>query len=127
MEVRLTKQETADFPGVHKTTVYRELARNQDGSRHYNTDHAIRQNRRCQSNKVKARIGEGIWDTVEFQLRNGQWSPEQISNAREGTHRKKVVSRNGFTTKSLPTMKTLPKDWRRNSTLLTRIHHGNAA
>ena len=45
-----------------------------------------------QSNKVKARIGEDIWDTVEFQLRNGQWSPEQISNALEGTHRKKVVN-----------------------------------
>ncbi len=41
---------------------------------------------------MKARIGEGIWDTVEFQLRNGQWSPEQISNALEGTHRKKVVN-----------------------------------
>ncbi len=92
LEAGLTKQEIADFLGVHKTTVYRELARNQDDRGYYNADHAVRQNRRCQSNKVKARIGEGIWDTVEFQLRNEQWSPEQDQQCNNKKAHREIIT-----------------------------------
>ena len=70
--------------GVHKSTICRELKRN-ESLRGYRPNKAqeLAQGRR--HGKVKTRISDATWDAIEAALRQ-QWSPQQISGrlAREG-------------------------------------------
>ena len=71
-----TLAEIADMIGVHKSSVSRELKRNQ-GQRGYRPQqaHELAADRR---QKAVPRITGEVWDIVESLLRQ-EWSPEQIS------------------------------------------------
>jgi IS30 family transposase len=71
-----SRTEIAEVIGVHKSTVSRELRRNQ-GGRGYRPQQA---QQKAQARRVKAtpRIGVKTWTVVETLLRQ-EWSPEQIS------------------------------------------------
>jgi transposase, IS30 family len=71
-----SRTEIAEVIGVHKSTVSRELRRNQ-GGRGYRAQQAqqMAQNRRA---KATPRICAKTWAVVEKLLRQ-EWSPEQIS------------------------------------------------
>jgi IS30 family transposase len=71
-----SRTEIAEVIGVHKSTVSRELRRNQ-GGRGYRAQQAqqMAQNRRA---KARPRICAKTWAVVEKLLRQ-EWSPEQIS------------------------------------------------
>src|SRR5512139_2892863 len=72
-----SRTEIAEVIGVHKSTVSRELRRNQ-GGRGYRPQQA---QQKAQERRVKAmpRIGAKAWAVVEKLLRQ-EWSPEQISS-----------------------------------------------
>jgi len=71
-----TLREIAEVIGVHKSSVSRELKRNQ-GQRGYRPQqaHELAADRR---QKAVPRITGKVWDIVENLLRQ-EWSPEQIS------------------------------------------------
>lgn len=71
-----TRTEIADVIGVHKSTVSRELRRNQ-GGRGYRPQQAQKMAQERRS-KAKPRICAKTWAGVEKLLRQ-EWSPEQIS------------------------------------------------
>ena len=73
-----TQTYIAQHTGVHKSTISRELKRNQ-GKRGYRPKqaHCFALQRRSQ--KVTQRITEYEWGRVEILLRE-DWSPEQVSN-----------------------------------------------
>lgn len=70
-------QEIAYVIGVHKSTISREVRRNQ-GLRGYRPQQAHRLTRERLGTKVRRRIPAQIWQHVHHLLQD-QWSPEQIS------------------------------------------------
>ena len=77
MSITLTR--ISEIVGVHKSTISRELMRNQ-GMRGYRAKQAHRfALERRRKSKVKKRISEGIWRQIEGLVRL-EWSPEQISS-----------------------------------------------
>lgn len=84
-----TKTEIANQIGVDKSTISRELRRNESG-RGYRPDFAHRQALTRRANKVKPSISQETWAQVEDKLINEQWSPEQISGRRALDDHQKV-------------------------------------
>ena len=78
LRIGMTRSEIAKEIGVHKSTVSRELRRNESGRWKYNPSRAIRMARERHENKRKYRIDEVIWARVETLLKL-EWRPEQIS------------------------------------------------
>jgi IS30 family transposase len=72
-----SKIEIAEVVGVHRSTIYRELARNR-GKRGYRPQQAHRKAVARRINKASTRISREGWALVEEKLRLA-WSPEQIS------------------------------------------------
>ena len=72
-------REIADFIGRHRSTIYRELARNRspDGSYRYTKAQEMTNGRRCRSRQVR-RIGPAELGVVEQYIRE-DFSPEQVS------------------------------------------------
>lgn len=79
LKMRMKRSEIAREIGVHRSTVTRELRRNESGRWKYNPSRAERFARERHERKRKHRIGEETWARVEALLKL-QWSPEQISN-----------------------------------------------
>ena len=77
LEAGHTQTEIADILGVHKSTISRELKRNQ-GLRGYHPKQAQQLTENRRKNKVQARIEIKTWEWVDRLLRE-DWSPEQIS------------------------------------------------
>lgn len=69
--------EIANFLGVHKSTISRELKRN-TGGRGYLPRQAHRKALNRRKDKISSRILESTWMLVEKYIRQ-DWSPEQIS------------------------------------------------
>ncbi len=84
--------EIAEYLGVHKSTVSRELRRNK-GLRGYRPKqaHQIAMSRR---NHARRRINPETWLLIEAQLRR-EWSPEQISGWLK-RHVAVEISHNGY-------------------------------
>lgn len=82
------KSAIAKELGVHKSTIGRELERNQS-QRGYRPKFAHRTALARRKNKVKPRISDETWTEVETQLKE-QWSPEQISGRMEAERRQTV-------------------------------------
>jgi transposase, IS30 family len=78
LRMRMTRSEIAREIGVHRSTVTRELRRNESGRWKYNPSRAVAMTRERQKSKRKYRIGEVTWARVESLLKR-EWSPEQIS------------------------------------------------
>ena len=76
-----TQKEIADEIGVHKSTVSRELDRN-EGQRGYRYQQAHRFALERREGKSECRITEEDWEKVE-ELLEQEWSPEQISGRLE--------------------------------------------
>lgn len=76
-----TQAEIADEIGVHKSTVSRELDRN-EGQRGYRYQQAHRFALKRRTGKANRRITEEDWRTIEGLLKK-EWSPEQISGRLE--------------------------------------------
>lgn len=79
LEMKMTKSEMARRIEVHRSTITRELRRNESGRWKYNPSRAIKMARERHEKKRKWRIGEQTWARVEALL-DLQWSPEQISS-----------------------------------------------
>jgi len=81
------QSETAQMIGVDKSTISRELRRNQ-GKKDYRPKQAHEFAVKRQKGKVSPRISAATWENVELLLHE-QWSPEQISVwlAQETSHR----------------------------------------
>ncbi len=78
MKERFSKSSISDVIGVHRSAVYRELARN-TGQRGYRYKQAQRltEKRRLNS-QLPVRFTEAVQEIVVFYLEQ-EWSPEQIS------------------------------------------------
>jgi IS30 family transposase len=76
--MRMKRSEIAREIGVHRSTVTRELKRNESGRWKYNPSRAVRFARERHERKRKKRIASETWARVDELLRV-QWSPEQIS------------------------------------------------
>ena len=72
-----TQSEIADFLGVNKSTISRELSRN-TGGRGYRPIQAHRFALERRDEKVRTRISDADWLYIE-QLIEEDWSPQQIS------------------------------------------------
>jgi IS30 family transposase len=72
-----TQTDIADEIGVHKSTISRELDRN-EGQRGYRYKQAHRFALKRREGKAKRRITDEDWDQIEGLLKQ-DWSPEQIS------------------------------------------------
>lgn len=77
MKAGFNQTQTANFIGVDKSTLSRELRRNQ-GQRGYRPQQAHRLCLQRRQDKAKARIDSATWRLIRKLLRE-QWSPEQIS------------------------------------------------
>lgn len=66
---------------VHKSTIGRELKRNQS-KRGYRPKMADKLAQTRKQAKIKPHISKQTWTEIEAKLRNEQWSPEQISGRR---------------------------------------------
>ena len=77
LKIGQTQTEIAEMIGKHKSTISREVRRNQ-GQRGYRPKqaHEMSLNRR---KKAKPRIQESTWALIESKLQE-DWSPEQISD-----------------------------------------------
>jgi len=71
------QKDIAEFIGVNKSTISRELKRN-SGQRGYRPKQAQRKAEERRQDKSPPRIGKDIWDKVTTHLKE-DWSPEQIS------------------------------------------------
>lgn len=78
LRMKMRKSEIAREIGVHRSTVTRELRRNESGRWKYNPSRAIRMANERHEQKRKYRIDAERWAMVEERLKIG-WSPEQIS------------------------------------------------
>lgn len=78
LRIGMKKSEIAKEIGVHRSTVTRELRRNESGRWKYNPSRAIGITRERHRAKRKKRIGEETWAKVDLLLKI-EWSPEQIS------------------------------------------------
>lgn len=82
LRMRMKRSEIAREVGVHRSTITRELGRNESGRWKYNAARAIRMARERHEEKRKHRIDGATWAVVEKLLSRG-WSPEQISKRLE--------------------------------------------
>lgn len=73
----INQTQMAEIIGVHKSTISRELHRNQ-GQRGYRPKQA-HQKALKRRNKAKKRISKSEWQIIDQKLKI-EWSPEQISN-----------------------------------------------
>lgn len=78
LRMGMTRSGIAKEVGVHRSTITRELRRNESGRWKYNPSRAIRMVRERHEGKRKRRIDERTWAIVEKLLKM-EWSPEQIS------------------------------------------------
>lgn len=78
LKIGKSKSEIAKEIEVHKSTVSREIRRNDSGRWGYNASRAARMARERHRDKRKHRIDEATWARVE-KLLKCEWSPEQIS------------------------------------------------
>lgn len=78
LRIGMKRSEIAKEVQVHRSTITRELQRNESGRWKYNPSRAIRMARERHREKRKRRIGAATWAVVERLLGLG-WSPEQIS------------------------------------------------
>jgi transposase, IS30 family len=76
-KIGTNQTQIAETIGVHKSTISRELRRNQ-GQRGYRPKQA-HQKALKRRNKAKKRISQAEWRNIDQKL-NVEWSPEQISN-----------------------------------------------
>ncbi|MDZ7803481.1 IS30 family transposase [Thiohalophilus sp.] len=76
MKAGFNETQTADFIGVDKSTVNRELRRNR-GKRGYRAKQAHRRCLQRRADKARSRIDNATWRHVRRLLRE-DWSPEQI-------------------------------------------------
>jgi IS30 family transposase len=74
----MRRSEIARRIKVHRSTITRELKRNESGRWKYNPSRAIRMARERHEQKRKKRVEGEIWARVERLLAQ-EWSPEQIS------------------------------------------------
>jgi len=77
LDMQRTQTEIAQQLGVHKSTISRELRRNQ-GQRGYRPKQAHEKAIERRAEKVQTRISPESWQSVEEKLEM-DWSPEQIS------------------------------------------------
>ncbi|MFW2440601.1 MAG: IS30 family transposase [Arenicellales bacterium] len=78
MKAGLSQTEFAEDIGVHKSTISREVSRNQ-GQKGYRPKQAHSFAESRQFNRARGHISDGTWQTVETLIRE-DWSPEQISS-----------------------------------------------
>ena len=78
LRIGMKRSWIAKEVGVHRSTITRELRRNESGRWKYNPSRAMRMTRERHKGKRKHRIDEVAWAMVEKLLGLG-WSPEQIS------------------------------------------------
>lgn len=78
LRIGMKRSEIAKEIGVHKSTVSRELRRNESGRWKYNPSRAIRMARERHESKRKYRIDRQTWARVETFLKL-EWRPEQIT------------------------------------------------
>lgn len=78
LRMRMKRSEIAREVGVHRSTITRELRRNESGRWKYNPSRAIRMARERHERKIKYRIDKVTWARIESLLKM-EWSPEQIS------------------------------------------------
>ena len=78
LKIGTKRSEIAKEIGVHKSTVSRELTRNESGRWKYNPSRAMRMAHERHEDKRKHRIDGQTWAMVE-RLLGLEWSPEQIS------------------------------------------------
>lgn len=77
LKTGINQTQTARIVGVDKSTISRELQRNQ-GQRGYRPKQA-HQKALKRRNKAKTRISKAEWQIIDDRLKD-DWSPEQISN-----------------------------------------------
>jgi len=82
LRIGMKKSDIAKEIRVHRSTVTRELRRNESGRWKYNPSRAVRMARERHESKAKYRINGATWSVVEKLLSDG-WSPEQISRRLE--------------------------------------------
>ena len=78
MKAGLNQTEIAENIGVHKSTISREVRRNQ-GQKGYRPKQAHSFAESRQFNRARGDISNGTWQTVETLIRE-DWSPKQISS-----------------------------------------------
>jgi IS30 family transposase len=83
MKMGCSQSRIAELVGVHKSTISREIRRNQ-GQRGYRPKQAHRKAVKRQ-NKAKARINRAEWQIIDDRLKE-DWSPEQISTKLKGLY-----------------------------------------
>jgi IS30 family transposase len=79
LRIGMKRSDIAREIEVHRSTITRELRRNESGGRRYNPSRAYRMARERHERKRKYRIGKATWAVVRRLLELG-WSPEQISH-----------------------------------------------
>lgn len=78
LRMGMKKSRIAEEVGVHKSTITRELRRNEWGRWKYNPSRAARFARERHRDKIKHRIDELTWARVDSLLKL-EWRPEQIA------------------------------------------------